>query len=69
MLTVAVAFCVFCAFLQNALRSVLLNDRAAGFKIDSCYSILRGGKPIKRGTIGEMVNTLKVICHFIYHQI
>jgi hypothetical protein len=46
-----------------------MNDRAAGFKIDSCYNILYGGKPIKRGMIGEMVNTSKFVGHFIHHQI
>jgi len=46
-----------------------MNDHAADFKIDSCYNILQGGKPIKRGTIGEMVNASKLVGHFIYHQI
>jgi hypothetical protein len=46
-----------------------MNDRAVGFKIDSCYGIYMAGSLIKRGTIGEMVNTSKLVGHFIYHQI
>jgi len=67
-LTFVSSFLCFCAFQQNGLRSAVMNDRAAGFKVDSCY-ILHGGKSIKRGTTGEMVNTSKLVSHFIYHQI